>query len=552
MPQSSQSRSHISRSRSRRGRRRSHFRRGQSRRRSDGGHHAPTRRARRQALCVACDPSDERASPLWQRTRSSPAPWLQALHRQALPSHAPRFLDLAATDFGDAVPAHADLCVTLRADGAKALPKRVLFWASDPPTATALCASLRGAEHAYGEYHNMGIATQSVDGTLQFCLRTPCPYMTIDHEGVPHHWGRHIHFVDAEVARAALRRRRRSSAAATDQKGGGTADGAASPILNTLPMIWGVIPPSARTMTGLMRSQPTLMISNGPYGRRVMRSITNVDRRDPTTTSPKPPLPVIQRFGVATPKDDVDSSSSSTSAADDDIITTPEPPRQDGDRGCDRGCDRAATATPKGQGLLEQLRQMFSLASETRAAGVAAPADDEDAEAADAPDEPGSASENMLHSLAVLPYHGEDGSPMEEAARADYTYTCDSLPSCERSYPHMPLFVSWNHYQELKDKGAIGINAVEDDRFPPIAADDLVISSLQRSDEEVTAMLSAKHVELTSPLVVYCVHAKCNAAARLLTRLYNLGYVNAFYFKGGVVEARARLGPYRRTAVGPE
>lgn len=137
---------------------------------------------------------------LTQSTEAIPAPWLQALHRTAVPTHANRFRNLADLGFPDAVPCHADVRIRFtrrpnKAKGVAALPERVLYWAAGPCAAEA-ASDLHGAERAYGDYANMGVATRK-DHTLEFVLQSPRPYVA-QQRGAKRaqQWCRHLHFVD--------------------------------------------------------------------------------------------------------------------------------------------------------------------------------------------------------------------------------------------------------------------------------------------------------------------------------------------------------------------
>lgn len=149
--------------------------------------------------------------PSYSPLSSSPSPsrariarWLIDLRRVPVPVHSATFARLRRQTLQftrpSAPPAHANIRLRLYRPR-KRWPSRVLFWASDavPGNATDVASRtrLRGAEHAYGEYRNMGVAESSPDGrTLVLELRCPTPYL------MPrtHAWSRHVHFVDVRNA----------------------------------------------------------------------------------------------------------------------------------------------------------------------------------------------------------------------------------------------------------------------------------------------------------------------------------------------------------------
>jgi rhodanese-related sulfurtransferase len=163
--------------------------------------------------CVACKPptattlkrssgrggSDDALT----QTTTFPSPWLQALHRQAIPRHSKRFQSLEATGFAPTTPCQSDCVVTYCGKGkgngkGKPLPSKVVYWASEP--CDLMSASLlKSAECAYGNYANMGVAVRKGNNTLEFVLQTPRPYMARQ-KGKTNSklWCRHLHFVEVD------------------------------------------------------------------------------------------------------------------------------------------------------------------------------------------------------------------------------------------------------------------------------------------------------------------------------------------------------------------
>jgi rhodanese-related sulfurtransferase len=163
--------------------------------------------------CVACKPSTTTTlkrssgsgSDVLTHTTTFPSPWLQALHRQAIPRHSKRFQSLEATGFAPTTPCQSDCVVTYcgksKSNGkskGKPLPSKVVYWASAP--CDLMSASLlKSAECAYGNYANMGVAVRKGNNTLEFVLQTPRPYMARQ-KGKTNSklWCRHLHFVEVD------------------------------------------------------------------------------------------------------------------------------------------------------------------------------------------------------------------------------------------------------------------------------------------------------------------------------------------------------------------
>ena len=150
-------------------------------------------------LCVACTGLTGHGETgfLTQETEAIPAPWLQAIHRQAVPTHTHRFHNLADQGFPDATPVQSDIRIRFTRR-TPALPKRVLYWGAGHCAVT--CAgALQGAERAYGVYDNMGIATRR-GHTLEFVMQTPRPYVARQRGATKaQQWCRHVHFVDLKA-----------------------------------------------------------------------------------------------------------------------------------------------------------------------------------------------------------------------------------------------------------------------------------------------------------------------------------------------------------------
>lgn len=177
-----------------------------------------TKRATKQARCVACEgppPQDmvgnrsnrhsstrgalgklgkhrsTVAHPMLIQTTAYPAPWLQELRRQAVPSHTQKYKQLLSTGFAPTYPSDADVCV--RYTGVD-LPKKVLYWASGGGSVNNPDV-IKSAECSYGKYKNMGVAVRK-GKTLEFVLRTPRPYVARQQGKKSQQlWCRHLHFV---------------------------------------------------------------------------------------------------------------------------------------------------------------------------------------------------------------------------------------------------------------------------------------------------------------------------------------------------------------------
>ena len=103
--------------------------------RKSSSHPASRRTSRRNTkstakpLCVACTglTGHGEAGFLTQETEAIPAPWLEAIHRQAVPTHTHRFHNLADQGFPDAAPVQSDIRIRFTRK-TPALPQRVLYW----------------------------------------------------------------------------------------------------------------------------------------------------------------------------------------------------------------------------------------------------------------------------------------------------------------------------------------------------------------------------------------------------------------------------------------
>ena len=143
--------------------------------------------------CIACNSTKL----LTQETEAIPSPWLKALHQQAIPTHTLRFRYLANACFPDTTPCNADIRIQFTRS-TPALPRRVLYWAAGPCAVTE-ASELHGAERAYGNYHNMGVATRK-GHTLELMVQTPYPYVA-QQRGTKQaqQWCRHVHFIDLKT-----------------------------------------------------------------------------------------------------------------------------------------------------------------------------------------------------------------------------------------------------------------------------------------------------------------------------------------------------------------
>lgn len=161
------------------------------------------------SLCVACNTlarstrtrRNSCTQPLLTKTASRPAPWLEDLERLPVPTHTKRWAALAKTSFAPAIPSHANLRVVYTA---ASLPAKVVYWAARG-RALSDAHKLIGAERAYDDYRNMGVAVRTTVQRneqrmhqLVFTLETPCAYVARQ-RGKAHvqQWCRHVHFVDA-------------------------------------------------------------------------------------------------------------------------------------------------------------------------------------------------------------------------------------------------------------------------------------------------------------------------------------------------------------------
>lgn len=131
---------------------------------------------------------------LTQAPEAIPAPWLNAIHRQAVPIHTHHFRNLADQGFPDAAPSQSDIRIRFTRR-TPALSHRVLYWAANHCSVYD-AKNLQGAEQAYGGYTNMGVATRK-GHTLEFVLQSPRPYVA-QQRGTRNaqQWCRHVHFVD--------------------------------------------------------------------------------------------------------------------------------------------------------------------------------------------------------------------------------------------------------------------------------------------------------------------------------------------------------------------
>lgn len=146
--------------------------------------------------CVACQPlrTAKNKPCVLTQTTAFPAPWLQDLHRQAIPRHCARFQSLEANGFAPSTPHLAD--VVVKYTSAK-MPKKVVYWASGPCCVTDSHLP-KGAECAYGDYCNMGVAVRK-GKTLELVLQTPRPYVARPKgKQQSQLWCRHVHFVEVD------------------------------------------------------------------------------------------------------------------------------------------------------------------------------------------------------------------------------------------------------------------------------------------------------------------------------------------------------------------
>ena len=96
---------------------------------------------------------------------------------------------------------HANLLITHTAKEGHRLPKRVVYWAASG-CALEESNQLRGAERAYGDYTNMGVAARTSHvgrDRLVFRIATPCAYVArTQGQRTVRQWCRHLHFVALE------------------------------------------------------------------------------------------------------------------------------------------------------------------------------------------------------------------------------------------------------------------------------------------------------------------------------------------------------------------
>lgn len=131
--------------------------------------------------CASCEKSASLISVSKDRAR-----WLKELKRYALPLHTRGYKTLAQLNFPETFPVDSDLCLRVKID--KKVGNKILYWGSE---SAVIGTSLKSAEHAYGNYKNIGVSFLEKDGFFNIRLRTPQPYLTKDNL-----WERHIHFVD--------------------------------------------------------------------------------------------------------------------------------------------------------------------------------------------------------------------------------------------------------------------------------------------------------------------------------------------------------------------
>ena len=153
--------------------------------------------SQKRLTCVACQPlrTAKNKPCVLTQTTAFPAPWLQELHRQAIPRHCARFQRLEADGFSPSTPCGADIVV--KYVSAK-LPKKVVYWASGP-CRVSQSHMPTSAECAYGEYCNMGVAVRK-GNALSFVLQTPRPYIARPQgKHQSQLWCRHLHFVEVDT-----------------------------------------------------------------------------------------------------------------------------------------------------------------------------------------------------------------------------------------------------------------------------------------------------------------------------------------------------------------
>ena len=147
--------------------------------------------------CVACQPlrTAKNKPCVLTQTTAFPAPWLQELHRQAIPRHSARFQSLEASGFSPSTPCGANIVVKYTSTK---LPQKVVYWASGPCEVTQSNLP-KSAECAYGEYCNMGVAVRK-GNALTFVLQTPRPYIARQKDTpASQMWCRHLHFVEVDA-----------------------------------------------------------------------------------------------------------------------------------------------------------------------------------------------------------------------------------------------------------------------------------------------------------------------------------------------------------------
>jgi rhodanese-related sulfurtransferase len=119
-----------------------------------------------------------------------------------VPRHSARWKLLERQGFRHVCGAPgANVLITHTAREGHRLPERVVYWAA---TGGSLkdASQLRGAERAYGEYSNMGVAMRTSHkgrDRLVFRVVSPCAYIARGRgQRTARQWCRHLHFVALE------------------------------------------------------------------------------------------------------------------------------------------------------------------------------------------------------------------------------------------------------------------------------------------------------------------------------------------------------------------
>lgn len=142
------------------------------------------------------------------------------------------------------------------------------------------------------------------------------------------------------------------------------------------------------------------------------------------------------------------------------------------------------------------------------------------------------------------------------AANANDLYTlavfpCTLLPAYKGRYTCRPIHVTphasskstavhvqRNTYREATRPAhghAVGVCAIDDPKYPPLQAHDVVVDH-RASEAEIVRRLHAQRRDISAhtPIVVYCANPACAAAQAVIEMLTHRGFCNVWYFKEGM------------------